>query len=461
MNRERALERLEREDFDVAIVGGGATGLGCAVDAASRGYRTALVEARDFSGGTSSRSTKLIHGGVRYLRQGNIALVREALAERAALLRNAPTLVTPLPFFVPARNAAERLYYAAGLRLYDLLARKSAVPSSRAVRGGVEYYDAQFDDARLAIALAKTAWSLGAAVANYAAVESFTYRDGALCGAMVRDAETGAPFVLRARCVINAAGIFADRVRGLDDAQAPALLQFSRGTHVVVPQDTLPFGDRALLVPKTADGRVLFALPWHGRVLAGTTDVAAAQAVHDPVPTIGEVDWILGALAPYANRRIGRADVSSAFAGLRPLVRHGSRATKSLSREHLVTASPSGLVTVTGGKWTTYRVMARDAVDLAARQAALAHVPSRTHELRIEAAPLDPGFDEAIEREMARTLDDLLGRRKRTLFVDAREAIAAAPQAVDLLAARLGRDQTWRDREMHRFLALAQTYIPA
>ncbi|MFN2448523.1 MAG: FAD-dependent oxidoreductase [Candidatus Baltobacteraceae bacterium] len=342
------------------VIGGGATGLGCAIDAAARGYRTALIEAADFASGTSSRSTKLIHGGVRYLRQGNFALVRQALRERARLLANAPEMVRPLAFFVACANTRERLWYAAGLRLYDALAGSAdPLPRSSVQSGGVQYYDAAFDDARLALALAQTAWTLGAALANYVCAKEFLYRTGRICGAIVTDSESGGAFAVHARAVINAAGVFSDGIRRLDEQNAAPLLRLSRGSHLVVPLRVLDTGGRALLVPKTADNRVAFVLPWHGHTLAGTTDVPCVHASREPRASGAEIDWLVKTLAHHTGVSIQRRDIGSVFAGLRALHSGRSATTAALSREHAVETAKSGLLTVSGGKWTTYRVMAR------------------------------------------------------------------------------------------------------
>lgn len=463
MNRERALERLRSERFDVLIVGGGATGVGCALDAASRGYATALIEAEDFAKATSSRSTKLIHGGVRYLRQGNIALVREALLERQRLRCNAPQYVHPLEFFVPGRNALERAYSFAGLALYDLLAGRSDFPRSRFSPGGVTYWDAQFDDARLAIAIARTAAAHGAAIANYTSATALHYADGRIAGAEAVDRESGDRFVIRARSVVNAAGIFVDRVRKLDDPHCEPLLAFSRGTHIVVALDFLPSPGRAILVPQTADGRVIFAIPWHGAALIGTTDVPAENAVHDPTPTPEEIDYLIQTAAPYLTKRPARIDVRSAFAGLRPLLKARASNTSHLSREHATIVSKSGLVTIAGGKWTTYRKMAQDAVDVAARTAELALVPCRTMDLPLckDEMPADPSsrLSYAVNHEMARTLEDFLARRTRLLFLDAAEAIAQAPGVSAELARLLGREPAWAAEQTAAFGKIARTYV--
>jgi len=405
LNRDAALRRLADERFDVLIIGGGATGLGAALDAAARGYRTALIEARDFASGTSSRSTKLIHGGVRYLRQGNIRLVREALHEREILRRNAPALVAARAFVIPAWNRWEIPYYAAGLAAYDLLAGRSSFPRSRIVsaasarrafpalaasslRGGVIYYDGQFDDARLALAIARAASERGAALANDVRAEAFLRGPGGrIAGVRAVEQRTGAETMVRARVTINAAGPFADAVRALDDPSSRRLLALSRGSHVLVPAERLGSPDAALLVPKTADGRVLFAIPWQRQVMIGTTEVPVDAPVADPSASDEEIAYILSTVNAVLAAPLNRSDVSSTFAGLRPLLRRDAATTSNLSREHLVEVSPSRLVTVTGGKWTTYRKMAADAVDTAARVAQLPPARSTTAEIALN----DPG----------------------------------------------------------------------
>ncbi len=473
--RAAALDRLRAmPHWDVLVVGGGASGLGCAVDAAARGYRTLLVERGDFAGGTSSRSTKLIHGGVRYLRQGDLALVRRALVERARLLANAAPLVRPLPFVIPAHSRADLLRFAAGLKLYDLLAGArgvapsatlghaqtlAALPGLRddGVVGGVRYWDAQFDDARLAIALMRSAVDLGATCLNYCAVTGLLKSGGKVRGACLRDAESGETFEAPAAVVVNAAGVYADAVRRLDDAGAMPLLTPSQGAHLVVDAGFLP-GDAALLVPETEDGRVLFAIPWLGKVLIGTTDTPRDDLPDDPLPFADEVDFLLRAAGRVLARPPTRADVRSAFAGLRPLLGRpaGATATAALSREHIVHVAGSGLVTVAGGKWTTYRWMAEQVIDRAAAVAGLPPGACVTHGLPLHAAAGDeaglPGADRrlhpalpwseatvrfAVRHEAARTVEDVLARRTRACFVDAFAAGEAAVRVGEIIAEEL------------------------
>lgn len=486
LSREDSLAKLrDTHPWDVLIIGGGASGLGAAVDAAARDYRTLLVEARDFAAGTSSCSTKLIHGGVRYLRQGDIGLVRNALHERSHLLRNAAHLVHPLAFVIPAWRNIDRVFYAAGLKLYDLLAGRQGLAASRSLNrqevidtlpglrraglcGGIRYWDGQFDDARLAITLMRTATDLGASCLNYLPVTRLIKAGSCVAGAALRDAESGEEFEVRARAVINATGVHADSVRHLDDSDAAPLLTPSQGIHLVVDADFLP-GQQAILVPKTEDGRVMFAIPWQGKVLLGTTDtprpeLSQLRQLDDPQPLAEEIDFLLRTAAGVLTRPPTQADIRSAFAGLRPLIHPDNKdgkSTAALSREHAVLVSASGLITVTGGKWTTYRLMAEQVIDRAIEVAGLPTAPSPTRTLKLHACPAQPGSDVygtdapllatlpgndqplhpalpyseamvrfAIRHEAARTIEDVLARRTRALFLDA----AAAEACIECVA---------------------------
>jgi glycerol-3-phosphate dehydrogenase len=517
-NRERVLDEVDAADrpWDLVVVGGGATGLGVAVDAAARGHRTLLLERQDFAQGTSSRSTKLIHGGVRYLRQGRIGLVRESLHERGRLLRNAPHIVRPLELVIPACRAIDTAWYGLGLGIYDVLAGRHGLGRSRSLsrdetlrlvptlepdrlRGGVGFFDAQFDDARLATHLAATADDLGARVVNYVDVVRLIHRDGRVRGVVAVDTETGRERTIEARAVINATGVFVDTLRRLDEPRAEALVAPSQGAHVVVPREFVP-GDAALLVPRTADGRVLFAIPWHDRVVLGTTDTPVAEPTRDPRPLAAEIDFLLEHAARYLRRPPERADVRSTFAGLRPLVRAAvGRSTSALSRDHTIDVSSAALISVTGGKWTTYRRMAQDVVDRAERVADLGSRPCRTQELRLHgaghgngaAAPLDvygtdaarvqeiaaaepelgerlvPGLPLigaqvvwAVRAEMARTVEDVLARRTRALVLDARASLVAAPRVARLLARELGRDEAWIERSVLSYGEVVARHLP-
>lgn len=477
--------------WDVLVIGGGATGLGIAVDAASRGHSVLLAERDDFAKGTSSRSTKLIHGGVRYLQQGNVALVMEALKERGLLRRNAPHLVHDRAFVVPSYAWWESPFYGIGLKLYDLLAGEygfgvsrhlsgdevvAAIPTieTDGLLGGTCYFDGQFDDARLAIALARTAAAQGAALVNYCGVVALRKSDGQLRGAVLRDAETGDEFEVAARVVVNAAGPFCDEVRRLDVADAQPIIVPSRGTHLVLPREFLP-GEAAIMVPHTDDGRVMFAIPWQQRVIVGTTDVAVPAATVEPQPTTEEIDFLLATANRYLARAAAPADILSAFAGIRPLVCAHGGSTASLSREHALLIDPlSGLLTVAGGKWTTYRRMAEDAVDAVQTLGGLAPRPCRTATLAIDDsdaravdndAPLHaalPLTTAAVRRycreEMARRLEDVLARRSRCLLLDARAATEVAAGVARLMATELGRNEDWVAAQVAEFTTLAAGY---
>jgi glycerol-3-phosphate dehydrogenase len=517
MDRDDALTRIEAEpgEWDLVVIGGGATGLGVAVDSAARGYRTLLIEQSDFAKATSSRSTKLIHGGFRYLKQGNLSLVLGALRERGLLKENAPHLVHSLRFVVPAYARWEKFYYGAGLKIYDRLAGRLGFGRSRVLsrqqilellpgvepgnlRGGIEYFDGQFDDARLAIALAQTVFDLGGVALNYCKAESLLKESGRVRGVVARDLDSGREFELRARTVINATGVFTDFIRRLDDPQAAPMMTTSQGAHIVLDESFLP-GGTALMVPKTADGRVLFAIPWHGRVVVGTTETPSAAISLEPKPLREEINFLLDHAAHYLARKPSESDIRSVFAGLRPLVRPGStRSTAQISRDHSLTVSASGLVTITGGKWTTYRKMAEETVTRAASAAGLPKRECKTRGLHLhgwtaetiegweavygsDGAALRKLMNEnvewshplharlayrgaevihAVRHEMARSVDDVLARRTRALIQDARASIEMAPQVANLLAGELGRDARWESEESARYIALAQGYLP-
>ena len=504
----------ESAEWDVLVIGGGATGLGTAVDAAARGYRTALLEQGDFAKATSSRSTKLIHGGFRYLRQGNVSLVRESLCERGLLLRNAPHLVHSIPFVVPAYGAWEKFFYGAGLKIYDVLAGRLSLGNTRLLSreetlrhlpalspaklsGGIRYFDGQFDDARLAICLAQTIHDLGGVAVNYCPVATLLKSNGRVCGVIARDSESGRDITVRARVVINATGVFTDVIRRLDEPAARPLIVASQGAHIVLDRSFLP-GDSALMVPKTDDGRVLFAIPWHNHVVIGTTDTLREDTPLEPRPLADEIAFLLGHAARYLTRAPGKADILSAFAGLRPLLgKAAGGPTSRISREHALLVSPSGLVTIAGGKWTTYRAMAEQTVDRAEIVGGWPHRPSRTRELRLHAAGETPhtglerhGTDAAkvdelirsspefsqrlhprlpylagevawaARHEMARTVEDVLARRLRVLFLDARAALEMAPAVAALLAEEFGRDEAWQHEQLRGFRELALRYLP-
>ncbi|GAB7078829.1 glycerol-3-phosphate dehydrogenase/oxidase [Megalodesulfovibrio paquesii] len=519
MFRDDMLRKLERElgYWDIIIIGGGATGLGVAVDAASRGYSTLLLEQDDFAKGTSSRSTKLVHGGVRYLKQGNISLVLEALHERGLLLQNAPHLVSNQAFLVPNYDWWDGPFYGVGMRVYDMLAGKLGLGPSRwvskeetlkriptlkadALKGGVVYHDGQFDDSRLAVNLAQTAADHGGVLINYMRVAGLMKSGEMINGVVAVDQETGAEHRIFGRVVVNATGVFTDSILQMDTPGARSIITPSQGVHLILDKEFLP-GDTAIMVPQTADGRVLFAVPWHGKAVVGTTDTPVDKPTLEPTALEEEVDFILTHAAQHMTKAPTRADVKSVFAGLRPLVNPGGgKGTSSIARDHFLVVSESGLVTITGGKWTTYRKMAQETVDNAALIAGLEEKACITKNLRIHGwlrnvdrkEPLhvygsdqpfllhlvedNPELGEklhpalpyikaevvwAVQKEMARTLEDVLSRRTRALLLDARASVECAPEVARLMAGALGRDAAWAEAQVATYKTLAQGYIIA
>jgi glycerol-3-phosphate dehydrogenase len=527
MDRNKSLETLEKIDkWDVIVIGGGATGLGVAVDAASRGYKTLLLEQSDFAKGTSSRSTKLVHGGVRYLEQGNLQLVREALRERGYILKNAPHLAKKQAFIIPVYSLWERIKYSAGLKLYDLMAgsqrvghsswlRKTKVIESMSgvkedkLKGGVLYYDGQFDDARMAVSLAATCTDLGGTVVNYMRVTALAKDgNGRLDRVEATDLENGRTYHLQTRAVVNATGVFVDDIHKLDTGTEEHTVQPSQGVHLVLPPHFLQTTQCALMIPATDDGRVLFVVPWHNHLLAGTTDTPLEEHTLEPRALKKEVDFILRNAGKYLKDAPERKDVLSIYAGLRPLAlpeggeTKGGKATKDISRTHSLQVSESGLVTITGGKWTTYRRMAEDTVDKTIMVAGLPAHPCATKALKIHGwrNDVDPGTGReaweniygsdavkiqalvretpalgkpldanwsftcaevvwAVRREMARTVEDVLSRRFRVLFLDARAAMKMAPDVARIMKEELGKDEDWARQQVNAFQALASEYL--
>jgi glycerol-3-phosphate dehydrogenase len=519
MNRPAMLARVHARStpWDIVVIGGGATGVGVSVDAANRGFEVLLLERMDFGSATSSRSTKLVHGGVRYLEQGNVSLVMEALKERGLLRQNAPHLVHDLGFVVPNYSWWEAPFYGIGMKVYDLLAGKYGFGKSRllsreetlerlptiqtdGLRGGVIYYDGQFDDTRLLIHLAATAADEGAVLLNYAEVVEITRGpDGFTDGVVAVDSESGQRMKIPAHVVVNAAGIFADDVRRLAEPELAGMIAPSQGIHLVFEREFLR-GNTAIMVPHTSDGRVLFAIPWHEHTLVGTTDTPIEEPSYNPLPFDEEIQFILDTAAQYLSRPPQRSDVLSVYVGIRPLVKANgaSMKTSSLSRDHTIHVDNSGLLTIVGGKWTTYRHMAEDCVDHAITLGELKDVPSGTHNLKIHGytqeveslnslgvygsdaekilalAAVDKRLGErlhpdlpyiaaeviwGVREEMARTVDDILSRRTRALFLNARAAIAMAPAVAKLMAEELGTGQDWINQQLQQFNDLAGKYL--
>lgn len=521
ISREKNIEYLKThpEGWDFIIIGGGATGLGVAVDAASRGYKTVLLEQNDFAKSTSSRSTKLVHGGVRYLAQGDVSLVREALHERGRLARNAPHLVKSQKFIIANYKTWEQPFYSIGMKMYDALAGKlnigkSKIYSKKKVTegipqikqehlvGGVMYYDGQFDDARMAINLMQTATEHGATMLNYVKVVELQKNGQTLSGVKVRDEFSGETFEIHGKSIINATGIFVDQIMSMDVKEHKASVRPSQGVHLIVDGSFLG-GEDAIMVPKTSDGRVLFCVPWHNKAILGTTDTPLTEFVLEPRPLEEEIDFILTTAGQYLTKKPERKDVLCAYAGLRPLAapKEGDgEKTKEISRSHKLFTSDSGIVTITGGKWTTYRQMAEETVNLAIKTAHLPEKKCITRTLKIHGAkettererqnwiyvygsdkgkilalqnensslaePLHPSYEFtgseivwAVREEMAQTLDDVLARRVRALFLDARAAKEMAPKVAHIMAAELGKDEGWESDQISVFNDLADGYI--
>ncbi|MCC9645050.1 glycerol-3-phosphate dehydrogenase/oxidase [Rhodopirellula sp. JC740] len=527
MHRDTNRQRVEQrtEPWDIVVIGGGATGVAIAMDAASRGLDCLLLEQADFGKGTSSRSTKLVHGGVRYLQQGNITLVRDALRERTLLRSNAPQLVHDMPFLIPCRSTWERLYYSTGLKVYDFLAtgnrfgRSHAVSESETLQrvptiqrektsGGVIYHDGQFDDTRLLISMARTADEQGACLLNYFGVTSLLKNNaGEISGVVAIDSETNTEHTIHAHRVVNAAGPFCDAVREMDEPQAEKMLAASQGVHIVLPRRFFP-GDIAMIVPKTSDGRVLFIIPWHNHAVVGTTDTAIDEVSLEPRPQSQEIEFLLATAKEYLVESPTREDVLSVFTGIRPLVKGDkSSRTASLSRDHTIRISDSGLITITGGKWTTVRKMAEDCVDKtlsSTKGSAIATQPKpcQTETLRLHGYDANSGSKNtvagsgrghygsdlrelkqleaekpewsqpmtkelsitpgeviwAVRHEMARTVEDVLARRTRCLFLNTAASKRIAPAVAELIRHELQLDETWVQQQVTAFEELSKAY---
>ncbi len=519
MDREKRFKYLKESHdkvWDIIIIGGGATGLGVALDSVSRGLSTLLLEQSDFSKGTSSRSTKLVHGGVRYLAQGNIDLVREALRERGLLQENAPHLVQNEVFVIPNYTYFNKIFYSVGLKTYDLLSGKLSLGKSKGIskketisriptikqeglKGGVVYHDGQFDDSRLALNVAQTAMEQGADIFNYMKVTGLSKNGEAISGVKAKDIETGKEFTFNGKSVINATGVFVDEIMSMDKQDHIKTIRPSQGVHVVLDKEFMP-GKDAIMIPKTDDGRVLFAVPWHDKVVVGTTDTLLDEYSLEPTALEEEIDFILSTAKKYLNKAPERKDVKSVFAGLRPLAapKGGSGKTKEISRSHKIIESDSGLITITGGKWTTFRKMGQDTVDKAVKIHKLEAKESSSENMKIHGAtdnvdfsdPLyfygtdrsglekltdnNPGLGDrinenypyikaqviwAVRHEMARTVEDFLARRVRILFLDARAAIDMAETVAILMQQELDKDKKWAKDQTSEFIKLANRYL--
>jgi glycerol-3-phosphate dehydrogenase len=518
--------QLKREDlvgqladktisWDVLVIGGGATGLGVALDAVARGYKTLLVEQSDFAKGTSSRSTKLVHGGVRYLAQGDIRLVREASIERGLLCRNAPHLVKNQTFIIPVYNSWDKIKYTIGLKMYDWISGKLTLGSSvfisrkktienlpgintKGLKGGVLYHDGQFDDSRLAINLAQSIIENGGCAVNYVKVIGLIKdNDKKIEGAVLEDTETGRQFRIKAKAVVNATGVFVDDILHMDNPSSPKSICVSQGVHLVLDKKFFP-SSHALMIPETSDGRVLFAVPWHNKVVLGTTDTPVEEASLEPQALEKEISFILETASGYLTQKPTRSDVLSVFAGLRPLAapQGGEQKTKEISRSHKIMVTPSHLFTILGGKWTTYRKMGEDMMNRVEKELQWKHHKTPTTGMHIHGYADSVNWDDplyfygsdaaqikkqmngsagqwisdslkihkmqvrwAVEHEMARTVEDVLSRRTRTLLLDANESIRIAPEVAKIMAAELGKDDEWVKEQVQEYTQLAKQYI--
>ncbi len=517
MRRQEQITTLAAtREFDICIIGGGATGLGIAVDAASRGCKTILLEKYDFAKGTSSRSTKLVHGGVRYLQQGNIKLVIEALKERGLLRKNAPHLVKNQSFVIPNYKWWENPFYGIGLKVYDWMAGSLGLGPSQflnkeetivlapnldadGLRGGVLYHDGQFDDARLAIHLAMTAADHGAVVVNYMSVEGLMKANEKVCGVIAKDTIDGKTFEIKAKAVINATGIFTDSIAKMDNPNAEPMISHSQGIHLVFDKKFL-LSDTAIMIPRTDDGRVLFAVPWHNKIIVGTTDTPVPSAKEEPVALKEEIEFVMQHIHRYLKKDPSYDDVRSIFAGLRPLVKNNSKITSAISRDHHIAVSDSELISITGGKWTTYRKMAEDVMEIAVHKAGMSEKECVTKNLHIHgykehndyrASLYYYGTDEekvkaiihedrslgellhpclpyikaeiiwAVRNEMCMTVEDALARRTRALFLDAKASIESSTQVAQMMAKEMNKDDQWIKDQIQNFYSVAKNYLPA
>jgi len=515
MNREEQLHRLsQNETYDIIVIGGGATGLGCATDAASRGYKVLLLEKHDFAKGTSSRATKLVHGGVRYLAQGNIRLVREALFERGRMLRNAPHVCKVLPFVMPSYKWIDKWYYGIGLWIYEFLSSKLSLGETKFLSktktleylpdinkkglvGGILYFDGQFDDSRLAINLAQTAIENGAIVLNYCGVSQFVKEHNQIVGVVAKNTFTDEEYHIRGKAIINATGVFADDVLQMAEGNSAKTIAPSQGIHLVIDKHFFS-GNIALMMPKTEDGRVFFLIPWHDKLVLGTTDTPVKNVSLEPEALQEEIDFVIHHFNKYSTSKITRADVKSVFVGLRPLAKvENESSTAVMPRDHKIKILSSGLIHVTGGKWTTYRSMAQHAIDIAIQKAQLEFVKCKTKRLKIHgwtdcsedshlsiygsdadaikklmlhnadlAVKLHPDYPYTkaevvwiIQNEMPQTVEDILARRIRLLFLDAKAAKDCSPIVADLIAHELSKTEDWVSEQIQLFNQLTKNYF--
>ena len=519
MNRNAFIGELRKKsDFtwDIIVIGGGATGMGIALDGSSRGYSALLLEQSDFAGGTSSRSTKLVHGGVRYMAQGDLFLVKEALHERGLILKNAPHLTSNQEFVIPVYTWWDTFLYTTGLKFYDLLAGRMSIGKSyfisrsetlrrlpklvsKGLKGGVVYHDGQFDDSRMVLSLAQTCVSKGGLVLNYFGVTGFLKDEsGKIKGVKAKEFSSGEEFLIYGRVIINATGVFADNLHRMDDPDSKPTLKPSQGVHLVLDKSFLQ-GSSAIMIPKTDDGRVLFAIPWYDEIVVGTTDTPLERISSEPKALDSEISFILGTAEKYLVNPPRREDVLSIFAGLRPLAADPDNpaSTREVSRRHKITLSPSGLLTVIGGKWTTYRRMAEETIDRAIKAGLLEKKRCVTSDLKLVTADRgstsgrlriygdgaseiekmieeDPDLGTPIDtrlpytkaeliwicrNEMPFNLEDLLARRSRALFLNAKASLDIAAEAARIMAEEMGYDNKWQEEQVESYRLLVKKYL--
>jgi len=519
MNREEQIAGLKHnrdKKWDIIVIGGGATGLGIAVDAVTRGYKTILLEKSDFAKGTSSRSTKLVHGGVRYLAQGDILLVAEALRERGMMLKNAPHLTHDQEFVIPAYSLWDVILYTVGLKFYDILSGRLSLGKSyfinrentlnrlphlrsEGLKGGIIYHDGQFDDSRMAIAMVGECIKRGATILNYFEVTGFLKNEKEMiAGVKASDLETGTEYQIYSKLVINATGVFADEIHRMDDPLSKPTIRPSQGVHIVLDKTFLG-GNSAIMIPKTDDGRVLFAIPWYDKVVAGTTDTPLELVTNEPKALEEEIDFILRTAGKYLTKKPTRSDALCIFAGLRPLAANpdNPEATKEVSRRHKITLSCSGLLSIVGGKWTSYRRMAEETIDRGIKAGLLENrkcmtrnfsfysnqSETRSERLKIygdKAMEIEKMIDEKPElgellhsglpytraeiiwicrNEMPVKLEDVLARRTRSLILDARASLAIAPEVAEIMSREIQTGDKWREDQLKEYNQLLLNYL--
>ena len=515
MNRDLNIKKLSEKEikWDIIIIGGGASGLGAAVDSASRGFKTLLVEKSDFAKGTSSRSTKLIHGGVRYLQNGDISLVIEALKERGVLKKNAPHLIKKISFIIPSYNWWSNSFYGIGLKIYDMMAGKLGLGKSTILNkeetlklipnvkkkdliGGVIYHDGQFDDSRMAISLAITAEKKGATLLNYFEVTNIKKKNKLINGIIVRNKINNKIYEIEGKVIINATGVFSDEIIKMDSVNRKKMIKPSQGVHIVLDQKFLK-SQHAILIPHTSDGRVLFAVPWNNYVILGTTETQLNQIIDEPVALKEEIEFILKNARKFMADKPTKEDIKSVFAGLRPLAADSDeKNTKEISRHHKIYVSESGLVSILGGKWTTYRKIAEDAINTSISIGGFEEIKCITENLQIHGHESNPDWDDplhvygkdaksirklnlkkgnkslsnhlyispnqiiwSLKNEMAIKLEDILARRTRCLFLNVKETIKIAPKVLDIMTKYLKKDNNWKKREFSNFMKISKSYI--